>query len=310
MPILRDVFLALSTNTLVRNFVVGFPLSRRVSRRFVAGETLEEAIDVVKKLNAQNIQVTFDQLGESVTNETEARAAKDGYLRALDAIAATQTPTQVSLKLSQMGLDLSPDLCLDNVRQIVGKAKQIGTMVTIDMEDSKYTQATLNIFKTLREEFDNVGIVIQAYLYRSEEDVKALIALGATVRLCKGAYKEPAEVAFPQKKDVDANYRKLAQMFWQPNGKRGNAYLQIASHDEKIIDWAKQSTTENAIDRTRFEFQMLYGIRNDLQRELTADGYTMRVYVPYGTHWYPYFMRRLAERPANVIFLMSNLFKS
>ncbi len=309
MPILRDVFLALSTNTRVRNFVVGFPLSRRVSRRFVAGETLEEAIAVVKKLNAQNIQVTFDQLGESVTNESEARAAKDGYQRALDAIAATQTPTQVSLKLTQMGLDLSPDLCLDNVRQIVGKAKQIGTMVTIDMEDSKYTQATLNIFKTLREEFDNVGIVIQAYLYRSEEDVKALIALGATVRLCKGAYKEPAEIAFPQKKDVDANYRKLAQMFLQPNGASGGAYLQIASHDEKIIDWARQFTTENAIDRARFEFQMLYGIRNDLQRALSANSYTMRVYVPYGTHWYPYFMRRLAERPANVIFLVSNLFK-
>ena len=310
MPILRDVFLALSTNTLVRNFVVGFPLSRRVSRRFVAGETLEEAIDVVKKLNAQNIQVTFDQLGESVTNETEARAAKDGYLRALDAIAATQTPTQVSLKLSQMGLDLSADLCLDNVRQIVGKAKQIGTMVTIDMEDSKYTQATLNIFKTLREEFDNVGVVIQAYLYRSEEDVKALIAMGATVRLCKGAYKEPAEVAFPQKKDVDANYIKLAQMFLQPNGASGGAYLQLASHDEKIIRWARQYTAEHKIDRTRFEFQMLYGIRNDLQRQLAADGYTMRVYVPYGTHWYPYFMRRLAERPANVVFLVSNLFKS
>ncbi len=310
MPILRDVFLALSTNTLVRNFVVGFPLSRRVSRRFVAGETLEEAIDVVKKLNAQNIQVTFDQLGESVTNETEARAAKDGYLRALDAIAATQTPTQVSLKLSQMGLDLSADVCLDNVRQIVGKAKQIGTMVTIDMEDSKYTQATLNIFKTLREEFDNVGIVIQAYLYRSEEDVKALIGIDATVRLCKGAYKEPAEVAFPQKKDVDANYIKLAQMFLQPNGASGGAYLQLASHDEKIIRWARQYTAERKIDRTRFEFQMLYGIRNDLQRQLAADGYTMRVYVPYGTHWYPYFMRRLAERPANVVFLVSNLFKS
>jgi proline dehydrogenase len=310
MPILRDVFLALSTNTLVRNFVVGFPLSRRVTRRFVAGETLDEAIQVVKKLNEQKIQVTFDLLGESVTNESEARAAKEGYLRALDAIAATNLPTQVSLKLTQMGLDLSPDLCLDNVRQIVGKAKQIGTMVTIDMEDSKYTQATLNIFKTLREESDNVGVVIQSYLYRSEEDAKALIAMGATVRLCKGAYKEPADVAFPQKKDVDANYVRLAQMFWQSNDKGNGAYLQLATHDEKIIAWAKQYTTAHKIDRTRFEFQMLYGIRSDLQRRLAADGYTMRVYVPYGTHWYPYFMRRLAERPANVIFLVSNLFKS
>ena len=310
MPILRDAFLALSTNGLVRDFVVNFPLSRRVSRRFVAGEKLEEAIRVVQKLNEQNIRVTFDQLGESVTNASEARAAKEGYLRALEAIAATNLPTQVSLKLTQMGLDLSPDMCLDNVRQIIAKAKQIGTMVTIDMEDSKYTQATLNIFKTLREEFDNVGIVIQAYLYRSEEDVKALIAMGATVRLCKGAYKEPEQVAFPQKKDVDANYLKLAQMFLQPNGRSNDAYLQLATHDEKIIDWAKQYTTEKKIDRTRFEFQMLYGIRSDLQRQLAADGYSMRVYVPYGTHWYPYFMRRLAERPANALFLVSNLFKS
>jgi proline dehydrogenase len=310
MPILRDVFLALSTNGLVRGLVVNFPLSRRVSRRFVAGETLEEAIQVVKKLNEQNIQVTFDQLGESVTNESEACAARDGYLRALDAIAATHLSTHVSLKLTQMGLDLSPDVCLGNVRQIVAKAKQIGTLVTLDMEDSKYTQATLNIFKTLREEFDNIGVVIQAYLYRSEEDVKELIAMGATVRLCKGAYKEPAQVAFPQKKDVDANYLKLAQMFLQPNGNGNGAYIQIASHDEKIINWAKQYTAANKIDHTRFEFQMLYGIRNDLQRQLAADGYTMRVYVPYGTHWYPYFMRRLAERPANALFLVSNLFKS
>ena len=172
MPILRDVFLALSTNGLVRSLVVNFPLSRRVTRRFVAGETLEEAIQVVKKLHEQNIDVTFDQLGESVTNESEARAAKDGYLRALDAIAATGLPTHVSLKLTQMGLDLSPVVCLDNVRQISARAKQIGTMVTIDMEDSKYTQTTLNIFKTLHEEFDNIGVVVQAYLYRSEEDVK------------------------------------------------------------------------------------------------------------------------------------------
>ncbi len=310
MPFLRDAFLAMSTNALVRRFVVGFPLSRRVTRRFVAGETLEEAIQVVRKLNERNIQVTFDQLGESVTKESEARAAKDGYLRALDAIAANKVSSQVSVKLSQMGLDLSPDLCLDNLRQIIRKAKDIGTLVTIDMEDSKHTQATLNIFKTLREEFDNVGIVIQAYLYRSAEDIKALVSLGATVRLCKGAYKEPAKVAFPQKKDVDANMLKLSQTFLQPNGHGNGAYLQLATHDEKIINWAKEYTTEHKVDRKRFEFQMLYGIRPDLQRRLAADGYTMRVYGPFGTYWYPYFMRRLAERPANVIFLVSNLFKS
>jgi proline dehydrogenase len=196
------------------------------------------------------------------------------------------------------------------MRQILTRAREIGTLVTIDMEDSQHTQATLNIFKTLREEFENVGCVIQAYLYRSEEDVKALIDMRATVRLCKGAYKEPPSVAFPEKKDVDANMVKLSEMFLQHNGKSNGAYLQLATHDEKIIHWAEEYATQHDVDRNRFEFQMLYGIRPDLQRRLAAEGYTMRVYVPYGTHWYPYFIRRLAERPANVIFLVSNLFKS
>ncbi len=309
MPILRDVFLAMSTNAGVRRFVVGFPLSRRVTRRFVAGETIDEAIQVVKKLRTQGIDATFDQLGESVTNETEARAAKDGYLRALAAIAANQVASQVSVKLTQMGLDIDPDLCLANLREILARAKHVGTLVTIDMEDSQHTQVTLNVFKTLREEFDNVGIVLQSYLYRSEEDLKQLIALGANVRLCKGAYKEPATVAFPQKKDVDANYIKLAQLFFDSNGATNRAYLDLATHDEKIIAWAKEYVTAHNVARKRFEFQMLYGIRSDLQRKIVAEGYTMRVYVPCGTHWYPYFMRRLAERPANVVFLISNLFK-
>jgi proline dehydrogenase len=309
MPVLRDVFLALSTNSLVRNLIVGFPLSRRVSRRFVAGETLTEAIQVAKKLNQQNLKVALDVLGESVTQESEARAAKDEYLRALDAIAASQVSSYVSVKLTQMGLDINPDLCLDNMRQIVGKARAVHTFTRIDMEDSKHTQATLNIYKTLREEFDNVGAVIQSYLYRSEADMQAIFAMGGNVRLCKGAYKEPPTVAFPEKKDVDANFLKLAQIFLQPNGKTNGAYLALATHDEKIIDWAKEYTTAHGIDRGRFEFQMLYGIRPDLQRELAAEGYTMRVYVPYGPYWYPYLMRRLAERPANVIFLLSNLFK-
>lgn len=310
MPVLRDLFLALSTNAAMRNFMVHFPLSRRVSRRFVAGETLDQAIAVVKKLNEKGLTVTFDQLGESVTKESEAREAKDGYLRALDAIAANHVESHVSVKLTQMGLDLDPNLCLENMRQIVSKAKAVGTFVRIDMEDSPRTQATLNIFKTLREEFDNVGVVIQSYLYRSEEDMRALRAMGASVRLCKGAYKEPASVAFPEKKDVDANYIKLAQVFLGPNGKDTGAYLALATHDGKMIDWAKEYTAEHHIARDRFEFQMLYGIRPDLQRRLAGEGYTMRIYVPYGTHWYPYFMRRLAERPANVIFLVSNLFKS
>jgi proline dehydrogenase len=309
MSILRDIFLKMSTSARMHDFVVRFPLSRRVSRRFVAGEALDEAIQVVKTLNAQGLGVTFDQLGESVSQESEARQAKDGYLRALDAIAANQVSTQVSVKLTQMGLDVNPEVCLDNMRQILRRAKAIGTLVTIDMEDSKHTQITLNVFKALREEFDNVGIVIQSYLYRSEADMQVLYALGANVRLCKGAYKEPAEVAFPEKSAVDANYRKLAEIFLQANGNSRGAYLDLATHDEKIIDWAKEYAATHKVDRQRFEFQMLYGIRSDLQRQLAREGYTMRVYVPYGSHWYPYFMRRLAERPANVIFLISNLFK-
>lgn len=309
MSLLRDLFLKLSTNAMMQNFVVNFPLSRRVARRFVAGETLDDAIQVVKKLDAQGLAVTFDQLGESVSQESDARAAKESYLQAIDAIAANQVQSQVSVKLTQLGLDISPDLCLDNLRQILRRAKATGTFVTIDMESSAYTQTTLNIFKTMREEFDNVGIVLQSYLYRSKADMQMLYALGANVRLCKGAYKEPAEVAFPDKKDVDANYLKLAQLFLQANGNPNGAYLDLATHDEKIVRWAKEYTTTHRVDRRHFEFQMLYGIRSDLQRQLVAEGYTMRVYVPYGTHWYPYFMRRLAERPANVIFLISNLFK-
>ena len=314
MSILRDAFLAMSTNETLHKFIVNFPLSRRVSRRFVAGESLDEAIAVVKKLNAQGLLVTFDHLGESVTSEREAREAKDDYLRALDAIATNQVQSQVSVKLTQMGLGLSADVCLDNLRQILGKAKQSGTFVTIDMEDSKHTQTTLNIFKTLREEFDNVGIVIQSYLYRSEADIIALRALGANVRLCKGAYKEPAEVAFPEKTDVDANYRKLTQVFLQANGKANGAYLDLATHDEKLIAWAKEFAATNHIARDRFEFQMLYGIRADLQRQLAHEGYTMRVYVPYGTHWYPYFFPPrgtsgecdfFGEQPISLISLIS-----
>ncbi len=307
MPILRTVFLALSTNPVVSKAAVSFPLSRRLSRRFVAGETLDEAVNVVKRLNRQNLKVTLDVLGESVTKASLAREARDEYLRALEAIAANRLESNVSVKLTQMGLDLDPDLCLDNMRQIIGKARAIGVWTRIDMEDSTRTQATLNIFKTLREEFDNVGIVIQAYLYRSEADMQALKAMGANVRLCKGAYAEPPSVAFPKKQDTDANYIKLAQIFL--DGNNNGAHLALATHDAKIIHWAKEYIAAHHVDRQLYEFQMLYGIRSDLQRQLAAEGYPMRVYVPYGAHWYPYFMRRLAERPANAIFLLSNLFR-
>lgn len=313
MPILRDTFLALSTNPAARNFVVGFPISRKVTRRFVAGETLDDAVNAVKKLNGAGLLATLDHLGESVASADDARRAKDDYLVALDAIQEHNLQSHVSVKLTHMGLDIDPELCLDNMRQIVGKAQAIGTKTRIDMEDSARTQITLNIFKTLREEYENVGIVIQAYLFRSEADMRELYAMGARVRLCKGAYKEPPDISFAEKKDTDANYLKLSEIFLDANGDAQHvstgAHLALATHDAKIIDWAKQYIKEHNIPYDRFEFQMLYGIRSDLQHQLIKEGYTMRVYVPYGAQWYPYFMRRLAERPANVVFLMSNLFK-
>jgi proline dehydrogenase len=309
MPILRDAFLALSTNPVAHKTIVGFPLSRRVTRRFVAGETLDDAVRAVKKLNSQGLLATLDHLGESVVNADDARRAKDDYLVALDAIQQNNLQSHVSVKLTHMGLDIDPALCLDNMRQIVAKAHAIGTKARIDMEDSAHTQSTLNIFKTLREEFDNVGVVIQAYLFRSEADMRELYAMGARVRLCKGAYKEPPTLAFPEKKDTDANFIKLAEIFLGGNGNSTGAHLALATHDAKIIDWAKRYIQEHHVPYDRFEFQMLYGIRTDLQMQLAKEGFTMRVYVPYGSQWYPYFMRRLAERPANVIFLVSNLFK-
>ena len=309
MPILRDAFLKLSTNAAARNFVVGFPLSRKVTRRFVAGETLDDAVNAVKKLNSEGLLATLDHLGESVASADDARRAKDDYLVALDAIQQNKLNSHASVKLTHMGLDIDPELCYDNMRQIVGKAQAIGTKTRIDMEDSARTQITLDIFKRLRAEYDNVGIVIQAYLFRSQADMQELYDLGARVRLCKGAYKEPPDISFAEKKDTDANYLKLTDQFLGAHENYTGAHLALATHDAKIIDWAKQYIKEHNVQYDRFEFQMLYGIRSDLQRQLVQEGYTVRVYVPYGAQWYPYFMRRLAERPANVIFLMSNLFK-
>jgi proline dehydrogenase len=208
-----------------------------------------------------------------------------------------------------MGLVVSREVCLENISMIAQRAKEVGTTIRVEMEDSAHTQETLDVFKELHAEFLNVGTVIQSYLYRSEADMRELFNLGANVRLVKGAYKEPPEVAFPKKKDVDANYLQLAEIFLSDNGNGTGAHLALATHDEKIINWAKNYIAAHHVDYSRFEFQMLYGIRSDLQRQLAAEGYTMRVYVPYGSQWYPYFMRRLAERPANVIFLISNLFK-
>lgn len=309
MPIFRDLFLALSTNAAAHKFVLGFPPARAMTRRFVAGETLEEAIAVVKRVNADGMLATLDFLGEAVTNEQASRGARDEYLRILDAIETNQLNAYASLKPTQMGLVISSDLAFENISAIASRAQQVGTIVRVEMEDSPFTQATIDLFKKLRAEFSNVGTVIQSCLFRSEADMQDLYALGAMVRLVKGAYKEPPTVAFPQKKDVDANYLKLAEIFLCDENAPPGTKLALATHDAKIIDWAKNFFKEHNTARERYEFQMLYGIRSDLQRQLNAEGYPMRVYVPYGGQWYPYFMRRLAERPANVFFLISNLFK-
>jgi proline dehydrogenase len=306
---MRSTFLALSTNRAAHKFVIGFPLARKVARRFVAGETLEEATAVIQRINEAGMLGVFDFLGEAVLTEQESREARDEYLRILYVIEQHQLKAYASLKPTQMGLVIHPELAYENIRAIVARACQIGTLVRVEMEDSPHTEETLALFKRLHAEFKNVGTVIQSCLYRSEADMLELYALGAPVRLVKGAYKEPPIVAFPAKKDTNANYLKLAEIYLRDSSPPAGAVLALATHDKKIIDWAKKFIAEHKVTHARFEFQMLYGIRSDLQRQLHAEGYPMRVYVPYGGYWYPYFMRRLAERPANVFFLLSNLFK-
>ncbi len=301
---LRASLLYLSEQPQIFSFVRGNRLARRVASRFVAGETLDAAVAVVRDLNGRGITVSLDLLGESVTSAEESRAATVTVTGILDRIAAERLQGNVSVKLTQMGLDLDPGLCAENMRRILSRARELGNFVRIDMESSAHTAGTLELFE--RELFpafrDNVGIVIQSYLRRSAGDVARLIGLGARVRLCKGAYKEPASVAFPLKGDVDRSYAELMAQLLE----RGN-YPALATHDPALIGRARAFAQAKGIGAERFEFQMLYGVRRDLQEELKRAGYNVRVYVPFGTHWYPYFMRRLAERPANIAFILGNV---
>ena len=308
---LRSLFLYLARAGWAKGMIMRIGLARRTAHRFVAGDTLEEAIAATRQLNNHGLEVTLDHLGESVSDEAGALQATQDYIELLDAIAQSGIRATASLKLTQLGLDIRKDLCVDNVHQILEKAKATGNHITIDMESSDYTDVTLDVYRKLRDEhgFDNVGIVIQAYLYRSESDMKALAAEGAFVRLCKGAYKEPPDRAFPDKADVDANFVHLVEQFLNPEACAAGAYLGIATHDEKMIDASIAHVKQHNVPYENFEFQMLYGIRSRLQQQLHDDGYKVRVYVPYGTQWYPYFMRRLAERPANIIFFISNFFR-
>jgi proline dehydrogenase len=280
------------------------PLAQRLSTRFVAGETLDQALDVCRRLNAEGITVTLDHLGESVTSLAEAAEARDVYIGAQGAILDGKIQGNVSLKLTQFGLDLSESECRANVCQLVKHAAELQSFVRVDMESSEYTDRTLALVNDLFDQYGAVGVVIQAYLRRSKADIEDLCARKIRVRLCKGAYMEPATVAFPAKADVDRNFVELTQILLDHG-----VYPAIATHDEKMVEATKSFAESRKISRDAFEFQMLYGIRRDLQRKLIAEGYRLRVYVPFGKAWYPYYMRRLAERPANVFFILRNLFR-
>jgi len=279
-------------------------MARRLAARFVAGDTFADGLEAGRRINRENIAVTFDRLGESVTSLAEAEVSRDEYLNVLEEISHHHLDANVSIKLTQFGMDISEQACQANAEQLVRRARDRNGFVRIDMESSEYTERTLRIVYDLHAQYKTVGTVIQAYLRRSEKDIEALCRQGVRVRLCKGAYLEPADVAFQAKSEVDRHFVHLMRILLA-----AGTYPAIATHDEKIIQSAKDFASARNLSRDSFEFQMLYGIRRDLQRRLVAEGYRLRLYVPFGKAWYPYFMRRLAERPANVLFLTRNLLR-
>ncbi len=307
MPILRSSLIALSRNKPLREFAEDNALGRRMSSRFVAGTSVDDALAAAAAVNRQGFSVSLDSLGENVHSPQEVQQAADVYHRVLDAISERKLDANVSVKLTQMGLDLDPDLAFATVAAMVEHAVTANTFVRIDMEGTDYTQVTVDLVSRLHAIERNrgrIGVVIQSYLRRSEADIDRLVTEGIRVRLCKGAYQEPPSLAFPDKADVDRNFVKLMQKLL-PSG----VYHGIATHDEKMIEATCRFAREQAIGPDKFEFQMLYGVRRDLQKSLLAQGYRLRVYIPFGTEWYPYFMRRLAERPANLLFMARNLFR-
>jgi proline dehydrogenase len=300
---LRNFFLFLSNNRMITRLAkkYGFRLG---ASRFVAGKNIEEAVPIIKRLNENGLAVTLDLLGEFVETEVEARERVNQSIKAIETIHRENLNAQLSVKLTSMGLDISEDLVLENMRRILRIAKWNDVFVTIDMEDYSRYQKTLNIFKQLRSESNHIGTVLQAYLYRAEQDLRALHDYAPNLRLVKGAYKESPDVAYQNKKDVDEQLKKLIK-----NHLLSGHYTAVASHDDKIIEYTKKLVKEHDIPIEQFEFQMLYGIRPECHEKLKDEGYTMRVYVPYGTDWFGYFMRRLAERPANLQFLLKGMFK-
>jgi proline dehydrogenase len=303
---LRSAFLWLSEQPRVFNFLKRNRLGRGLSRRFVAGETVESAVTAARTCEARGIKTTLDLLGESVSTEDETHVARDEVLRTIDAMADEGVETNVSIKLTQLGLDIGRSICLDNLREILDRARERNGFVRIDMESSEHTERTLDLFRRDVLPFykDNCGVVIQSYLKRSGKDVDDLIGMGARIRLCKGAYAEPEHVALQAKQDVDDNYLMLMRLLV----KEGN-YPAIATHDSAMIDQTIAFVKEHNIEVDRFEFQMLYGVRRDLQDSLRARGFNMRVYIPFGTAWYPYLMRRMAERPTNLGFMVGSMTK-
>lgn len=318
---LRSFLIYLSQAGWAQKMVTGWSFAWNVASRFIAGETTEEALKVIKELNAKGINATLDHLGEHTSTADEAAESTDEILDILDAIQESGLHAGVSIKLTQIGMGLDTSVCRGNLRRILERAKEYKNFVRIDIEDTPYSDMTIAAYNAMLElgfTPETVGMAVQSYLYRAEEDVKKMLEKDTRFRLVKGAYKEPPEVAFPKKADVDANYDLLTKILLDASLEKGAKISAdgripplpaIGTHDEKRIEFAKQYAQKIGLDRNAFEFQMLYGIRRDLQTQLTEEGYKVRVYVPFGTEWYPYFMRRLAERPANLWFFISNFFK-
>jgi proline dehydrogenase len=299
---LRSFFLYLSRQRQLERWLLALPGARRLSRQFVAGETLSGAIEAVRALGRSGRQATLDHLGENIATPEQARAATEAYREILEEIARQKLDCSISVKLTQLGLDVSEELCRENLRSLVERAGELGNHVRVDMEGSAYTDRTLAMIADLRKTHAAVGAVIQAYLYRSEQDVRRLIEQKTTVRLCKGAYQEPASVAYPHKADVDENFLRLARLLLESRMDHC-----IATHDPRMIEGTRRFAEELGVPKNVFEFQTLYGIRRDLQQQIVEQGYRLRVYVPFGAEWFPYFMRRLAERPANVLFVLKGM---
>jgi proline dehydrogenase len=302
----RSALLYLASQEKLKDFAARFSLFKKITTRFIAGETIDEAIKAIREVNALGCTASFDHLNESVSSVAETEGEVSEYLSVLAKIGESGIKSNVSIKLTQFGLEIDPELAYRNARRVVEDAARRGNFVRIDMEGSEVTQVTIDIFKRLRAEFglNDVGIVLQSYLRRTFDDAQDLLKIPARIRICKGAYNEPPEVAFPDKKDVDENYIRVMKLLLS-----SGTYHGIATHDPNMINATIRYARDERISKDAFEFQMLYGIRRDLQNKLAGDGYNLRVYVPYGKHWYPYFMRRLAERPANIWFVMKNLWK-